>query len=161
MKRLFRVPYTFSNGLHVSAGTYVCLPVYAIENDASIIPNPTEFDGRRHYRLATSAATNANRVSKGSIGVDDFRFSTPSHTALSFGYGRAACPGRHFASLVIKMIFVKLLAEYEFQFRPERGPDGKDRLGSRPSNYMVHEFLFPWPWDWMQLRRRAGGVCPF
>lgn len=172
LKRLFREPYTFQNGLHVEAGQYVCLPIFAIENDPELIPNPKEFDGLRHYRLAAEAkiknsahgfvaSSKSSLVNRANADADDFQFSTPSPMALSFGYGRAACPGRHFASLVIKMVFVKMLSEYEFRFVPEIGRDGKERAGKRPANYMIHEFLFPWPWDWMQVKRRDGGVCPF
>lgn len=159
MKRLFKEPYTFKNGLHVNPNTYVCMPVFAIENDPELVPNPTKFDGLRHYRLATTVKMSASRKGDGESAraVHDFSFSTPSPTALSFGYGKAACPGRFFASLIIKMVFVKLLSEYDFQFVPKS--DG--RPGRRPSNYMVHEFLFPWPWDWMHVKRREGSHCPF
>ncbi|KAI0903464.1 cytochrome P450 [Ustulina deusta] len=159
LKRLFREPWTFKNGLHVEPGTYVCLPVYAIENDPERVPDPARFDGLRHYRQAMNAKGDNNGNNKASSG-DDFRFSTPSPTSLSFGYGKAACPGRFFASVAIKMVFVKLLSEYEFRFVPEDVGDGTQRVAQRPRNYMVHEFLFPWPWDWLQMRRRNGGICP-
>ncbi|KAI0456309.1 putative cytochrome P450 [Xylaria acuta] len=147
LKRLFREPYTFQNGLHVARGTYVCMPIYAIENDPAHTPHPEVFDGLRQYRLSQEAREG------GPASVNNkLQFAYPTPTNLNFGYGKAACPGRFFAGLEIKMVFAKLLTEYDFKFLPGVG---------RPSNMMVHEFLFTWPWTKMLVRRRQGGVCPF
>ena len=148
MKRLFKEPYTFSNGLHICGGTYVCLPTFAIENDHT--PNPEVFDGLRSYRQRQELRT-ANSKARGIN--EDHQFSSTDRTTLNFGYGKSACPGRFFASLVLKILFVKLLTEYDFQFHPSsRG---------RPKNIMAHEFLFCWPWQKMLVRRKKDGVSPF
>lgn len=136
MKRLFKQPFTFSNGIYVKKGTYVCLPIYAIENDSMHTANPERFDGLRNYRLRQYAEENKKQ---------EHAFSSPSRTSLNFGYGKTACPGRFFASLIIKMLFVRLLPEYEFRFLPTK---------SRPQNIMAHEFLFSWPWQKMLVRKR-------
>ncbi|GAT24847.1 2-deoxy-D-gluconate 3-dehydrogenase [Aspergillus luchuensis] len=71
---------------------------------------------------------------------------------FDFGYGKTSCPGRHFASPIIKMVFVKLLTAYEFRVL----------LGhSRPKNYEAHKFIFPWPWDRIEFRTRKDRACPF
>lgn len=146
MKRLFKQNHTFQNGLHVPKGTYVCMPIYAIENDREHTPNPEAFDGLRSYRqFMEQAATGKKHVT-------GYKFSDPTPTVLSFGYGRTACPGRFFASLFIKMLFVKLLTEYDFQLLPGT---------ERPPNMMVHEFLFTWPWQQMLVKRNNEGLCPF
>ncbi|KAI1145080.1 cytochrome P450 [Nemania diffusa] len=146
LKRLFRVPYTFQSGLHVPKGTYVCMPIYAIENDPANTPHPEVFDGLRQYRVFKQATQDKSANSS------KLQFASPTTTILNFGYGKAACPGRFFASLEIKMIFVKLLTEYDFKFLPGAG---------RPSNMMVHEFLFTWPWTKMLVKRKQGVDCPF
>ncbi|KAL4999866.1 cytochrome P450 [Aspergillus recurvatus] len=150
LKRLFLQPHTFSSGLSIPAGTYVALPVMAIENDPLHTENPQEFDGLRSYRAHQCSSMETKSPSQRQ--KSEHQFSSIEKTVLGFGYGRTACPGRFFASLTLKMTFVKLLAEYEFQFLPGTG---------RPKNYLVHEFLFPWPWDKILVRRREGGVCPF
>ncbi|KAL4736669.1 cytochrome P450 [Aspergillus similis] len=147
LKRLFLQPHTFSSGLTVSAGTYVALPVMTIENDPLHTDKPEHFDGLRSYRRNEQKP--ASLRSNPRI---DQNFSTIEKTVLGFGYGKSACPGRYFASLVLKMVFVKLLTEYDFQFLPGRG---------RPKNYLVHEFLFPWPWDKIMVKRRENKDCPF
>ncbi|RYP56826.1 hypothetical protein DL771_011601 [Monosporascus sp. 5C6A] len=147
LKRLFHQPYTFKNGLHIAEGTYVCMPTYTIENDPEITSNPESFDGLRSYRLY-------KQQQKGDVddSAKQYLFSSPTKTNLNFGYGKAACPGRFFASLTIKMLFVKLITEYEFKFLPGTG---------RPSNLMVHEFLFSWPWQKVLVKRKQDGACPF
>ena len=149
LKRLFIKPHTFQNGLHIPAGTYVCLPTFAIENDPQHTVDPENFDGLRSYRQK-QLERSRNNISASSTGKHEF--SSIDRTILNFGYGKTACPGRFFASVIIKILFVKLLTEYEFSFLPGEG---------RPKNLMVHEFLFCWPWQKMLLRKRPVGECPF
>jgi cytochrome P450 len=147
MKRLFRQDHTFSNGLSLSAGTYACMPTFAIENDPVNTPDPERFDGLRYYRAALLPEDKPG--AGGHIEADsrEHLFSTPGKTALNFGYGKSACPGRFFASIIIKMLFYKLLTEYDVKFLPGQG---------RPSNIMLHEFLFCWPWQKMLISRRQN-----
>ena len=148
MKRWFKQAHTFADGTHVPADTYACMPVFAIENDPSKIPNPERFDGLRAYR--------ASRGEGGKLldekEREDLKFSSPTPSFLNFGYGKTACPGRFFASVVVKMVMVKALTDYEFKFLPG---------AERPSNIITHEFLFTWPWNKMLVRRRPKGACPF
>ncbi|KAI1345530.1 cytochrome P450 [Xylaria sp. FL0043] len=143
MKRLFRQAYTFQDGTHVSEGTYVAMPVFAIENDPSITAAPEKFDGLRAYRARRHAGADSQ---------SELLFSSPGPNFLNFGYGKTACPGRFFASVVVKMVIVKALTEYDFKFLPGSG---------RPKNILAHEFLFTWPWTNMLVRRKAKGTCPF
>ncbi|KAI0466541.1 cytochrome P450 [Xylaria cf. heliscus] len=145
MKRLFKKSYTFRNGIHVPKGTYTAMMLSEIENDPEQTPNPEMFDALRSYR------------EKQMLGLDnpasrEYDFSTTTRTALGFGYGRTACPGRFFASLVIKMVFVKLLTEYEFRFLPGEG---------RPQTINLYDFLITSPAQKILVRRRAGNNCPY
>ena len=149
MKRLFKQPHTFENGLHLPKGSYACLPIFAIENDPANTPDPEVFDGLRSYRRRQQRQTNN---SKPKAGDEEHLFSSTEHNILNFGYGKSACPGRYFASLVLKILFAKLLTEYEFDFLPGT---------KRPQNIMIHEFLFCWPWQKMLVRRKKDGMCPF
>ncbi|KAI1384137.1 putative cytochrome P450 [Hypoxylon trugodes] len=146
--RMFNEDYTFQNGLHVPKGTYTAMPIYAIENDTAHTPNPDKFDGLRNYRLIMENQASDKADDEGRR----FFFSTPGRTVLNFGYGRHACPGRHFASLVLKILFTKFLTEYEFKFLPGAG---------RPKNLLAHEFLFTAPWQRMLIRKKEKGTCPF
>lgn len=143
MKRLFKTAYTFQDGTHVEAGTYACMPVFSIENDPSITPEPEKFDGLRAFRAAREAGLDK---------VGDYLFSTPGPNFLNFGYGKTACPGRFFASVTVKMIMTKAFTDYEFKFLPG---------AQRPKNILLHEFLFTWPWTKMLVRRKEKACCPF
>ncbi|KAK4234571.1 cytochrome P450 [Achaetomium macrosporum] len=144
VKRWFKEGHTFADGTHVRAGTYACMPVYAIENDPARVDCPERFDGLRWYRAA-KATQDANEAKL-------YRFSSPAPDFLNFGYGKTACPGRFVASVVVKMVMVKALADYEFRFLPG---------AERPGNIVAHEFLFTWPWQRMLVRKRPRGGCPF
>ncbi|KAI0592803.1 hypothetical protein F4775DRAFT_597845, partial [Biscogniauxia sp. FL1348] len=90
-----RAPHTFRGGLHVPRGTFACMPIAAIENDAAHVRggdgDPAVFDALRYYRLRLQAPDeHAARACD---------FASPTRTSLSFGYGRNACPGRFFAAL--------------------------------------------------------------
>lgn len=145
LKRFFKREHTFSNGLNIPQGSYICFPIHAIENDPRNVDNPGVFDGLRSYKQRQQYELDDRKR-------EDFLFSSMQPTVLNFGYGKTACPGRHFASLIIKMLFVKLLPEYEFKYL-----DGE----TRPSNLMAHEFLFCWPWHQMMVKRKPNGLSPF
>ena len=114
-----------------------------MENDPEKITNPMKFDGLRAYKERKEAATGTEK---------ELLFSSPGKDFLNFGYGKMACPGRFFASVVVKMIVAKALADFEFQFPPGT---------SRPRNLLIHEFPFTWPTNKMRVRRKAKPVCPF
>ncbi|KAI1114208.1 putative cytochrome P450 [Nemania sp. NC0429] len=148
MKRRFKKSHTFQNGLHISEGTYACLPTYAIENDPRNTVDPETYDGLRSYRKRMQKLSRGDtRGSK----EDQFSYGNDP-AALNFGYGKWACPGRYFASMMIKMVFVKLVTEYDFKFLPGRG---------RPDNIELHEFLFVLPGERLLVKRKSVGTCPF
>ncbi|KAI0442762.1 cytochrome P450 [Xylaria telfairii] len=145
MKRLFKKPHTFRNGIRVPEGTYTAMMISEIMNDPEHTPNPEVFDALRSYR------------EKQTLGLDnpttkDFDFSAASRISLGFGYGRTACPGRFFASLVIKMVFVKLLTEYDLRFLP--GEDNHQAI-------YRSELVSMSPTQKILVRRRAGNNCPY
>lgn len=149
VRRIFKQPHTFANGLHVPKDTYACVATYAIENDPEIVLDPDIFDGLRSYRHRQLNETDHSGSKTFST---DHQFTSPEPDALSFGYGKYACPGRHFAALLIKVLIVKLITEYDFKFLPGT---------ERPKNMMIHEFMFCWPWQKMLLKRKYDRSCPF
>jgi ent-kaurene oxidase len=141
LKRIMQQSYTLENGTHLPKGAYVCVAAHAIENDPKVFPEPEKFDGLRSFNMqgaSTESRTNA--------------FAATDTTVLGFGHGKTACPGRFFASLVIKMSIIKLITEYDFKFLPGQG---------RPKNWVAHEFLFASPWDKIYMKRKEKGTCPF
>jgi cytochrome P450 len=123
LRRLFKQSFTLNDGTHIPRSGYVAMPIYAVENDPKVTPDPTVFNGLRNYHLRQTHSANRS----------EYQFASPEPTALQFGYSKMACPGRHSASLVVKMVVVKLLSEFEFRFSPGTG---------RPQNLLAHDFLF-------------------
>jgi cytochrome P450 len=75
-------------------------------------------------------------------------FRTVDTDILTWGAGRAACPGRAIADVAAKVFLVRLLDEYDFGF-----VDGK-RL--EPSTF--HEFVYFNPDNEMLFRRRKASA---
>ncbi|KAL1852790.1 hypothetical protein Daus18300_012034 [Diaporthe australafricana] len=100
--------FTFHDGLTVPAGTRIAFPIQEFLRDQEIFDNPDRFDSFRFVHLKESDARTEE-------GVNTWRASHANKWNLAFGYGNHGCPGRFFAVRLIKMIFVKLLVDYNFQ----------------------------------------------
>lgn len=142
LKRLLRQSHTFlsvSPPITIKKGTIVALPAMAIENDPDHCVDPEKYDPLRTYRRGAGEPPHqwANKHS----------YSAIEETVLGFGYGKLACPGRFFATLVLKIMLVKLLTEFDVRLAP-----GK----KRPESHVVHEFLFIMPWEKLEIRRRGS-----
>lgn len=123
--------HTLSDGLKLKKGQFVCISGYSRATDPYLFPSPKEYDALRAYNQNLQGHR-ARPFS--SVLADDFRW----------GAGRWACPGRYIATLMAKVILVKLLDEYEFKFVGEK----------RPPNALLHEFVFFHPDTKLLTRRR-------
>ncbi|CAI6331425.1 unnamed protein product [Periconia digitata] len=135
--RFIEEPIVLSTGLHLQPGQFITTSGHSLAMDPDIFPNPRVYNALRAYEegLAVHRAQPFR-----SVDSKDHRW----------GAGRWACPGRSIASLVSKVILVKLLDEYEFSFVA-------NRLGvpTRPATQITHEFVFMSPDSKMLVRRRA------
>ncbi|KAF3396875.1 Cytochrome P450 monooxygenase paxP [Talaromyces pinophilus] len=116
---------TLSDGTRLERGTFVSVPTYCIARDAEYYPSPLTFDGFRFSRLRESSAEDSNK----------HQFTSTGPANLAFGYGLNACPGRMFASCLMKIILGWALLGYDFQF-----PHGQR---DRPSNIHMDERIWP------------------
>ncbi len=101
------------------------MPKYSIARDSAFYESPLTFQPFRFSDLRQRSAEDANRHQLTSTGP----------TNLAFGYGHAACPGRAFAAMEMKMILGHIVHEYDFKF-----PDGQT---DRPENVYVDERIWP------------------
>lgn len=122
---------TLPNGTQLKKGSFITTSGHSTAHDAELFPDPHKYDALRYYKgnLEKHRAQPFR-----SVEGEDHRW----------GAGRWACPGRFIASAVSKMILVKLLDEYEFQF-----VDGK-----RPATSVVHEFVYMDPGIKIMMRRK-------
>ena len=134
-KRKVRVPMTLSDGFHLPKNSTFFMAIGPPAQDEAVTPNPRIFEGFRHFNDRLKPRQN-----------NLHQFITTDQSSMHFGHGKYACPGRFFASNVIKLILGHLLSEYEFRF-----PNGQ----GRPRNIEVLEYIFPDPKAQILFRKRA------
>jgi Cytochrome P450 len=89
--------------------------------DEDLMENATTFDA---FRFARARAQPDMQ--------NQYTFEQASTDNLLFGLGRHACPGRHFASVLLKPILVHILVHYDIKFREGAPlPQGKWTLKFR------------------------------
>lgn len=86
LTRIAMVPYTFSDGTRVPAGTFLGAPTTATHLDSELYLDPEIFDPKRHLRGEEDSSKKAPQ-----------QLVATSPTWIPFGHGKSACPGRMFA----------------------------------------------------------------
>ena len=125
--------HVLSDGIKLKKGQFLCISGYCRAMDPNLFPDPEKYDGLRAYKQD----------------LQDHRarpFSSPLADDYRWGAGRWACPGRYIATLMAKVILVRLLGDYEFQFCGQE----------RPQNALLHEFVFFHPDTQLLMRRRQA-----
>ncbi|KAI1127997.1 cytochrome P450 [Nemania abortiva] len=111
--------YVLKDGSTVEKGDWVCIPQLAMMHDAQRYSNPEAF---RPFRFAE--ANSALREGHGTSLIPD---KTPTSLTTAtvewpiWGLGIAACPGRFYASLVLKLLVIQILEEWECKLSDIRG----------------------------------------
>ncbi|KAF2967351.1 hypothetical protein GQX73_g6208 [Xylaria multiplex] len=118
---------TLKDGTYIPKGSRICWANDNQINDPSITPNPEVFDPLRSYVKRHSSPDQMNKHLAGQTSPDN----------LSFGYGKLACPGRHFGVNEFKLIMARLIMEYDFKL--------PDNATSRPRLISIDEFMFTDP----------------
>jgi cytochrome P450 len=80
LNRLALIPFKFSNGVTIPAGTLFGLPVHSVHTDEEIYPDAQVFDGFRFLKLREKEGGDASR----------HQMVTTSSELLGFGLGRHA-----------------------------------------------------------------------
>lgn len=99
MDRVCTKPYTIKPAspdekpLFIEEGTVLWFPIYALQRDPTIYPNPERFDPERFN--------------------DENKANINPYTYLPFGVGPRNCIGNRFALLEIKLIFFHILSKFE------------------------------------------------
>lgn len=102
-------PFTFSDGTYVPSGTMLAVPVHHIGRDPSLFPeHPDQFDP---YRFTKQRENDGEG--------NHLQFASITNGTMAFGWGKAACPGRFFASMEIKLILMHLVMHYDFKVNGE------------------------------------------
>ncbi|KAB8272529.1 cytochrome P450 [Aspergillus minisclerotigenes] len=130
--RVVKKDLVLSDGLRLPKGTHICMASGPIGMDTKYVSDPNTFDAFRYVDGDKAQS----------------QFVHTSATSMHFGLGRYACPGRFFATFVLKAILSRFLVEYEFRFGP-------DQVG-RPKNMLLGDKIVPNTSVDVYVRKRTG-----
>lgn len=118
-------PFTFSDGLHVPRGQWICVPYRAMMRDEKFFHRADVFDGRR-FLPKLGEAFDASKAG----------LSHSSDDWLLWGVSRLTCPGKFYSTAVLKLVFAELLTGYDCElegFKGERAFMWRGTLVPKPS----------------------------
>ncbi|KAK1975932.1 cytochrome P450 [Colletotrichum cereale] len=107
---------TTPSGVQIPPGYQVGIPAYSIHFDTEIYGTDAEtFKPFRFYNKRQDARGTGDNL-KGARQA----WATTSSDYLSFGAGLNSCPGRFFASGMLKVLMANILMKYDFEFQEKR-----------------------------------------
>ncbi|MCJ1380205.1 hypothetical protein MMC17_003308 [Xylographa soralifera] len=133
-------PFQFHDGLTLPVGARFGFPIKALQSDPDNFNKPLNFDGFRFARaspIENDVVENNRKWGASSIGT----------TNLAFGYGNHVCPGRFYAVREVKMVFTKLIMEYDVKWDKP--------VSTRPPAVHVEGQFIPNMQQKICLRRRS------
>ena len=131
-----------SDGTILHSGDAIAMHSGPMSQDPAYYKNATCFDGDRFYN-APSDEPDATRNSE-----NDYTGIEPG--ILSWGNGRFSCPGRWYASAMIKLLLAKFILEYDFEF-----PEGR---GRRPKDFIMDVHVLPDMKQKMLVKKRSESI---
>jgi len=98
--------FTFSNGLHLRYSAYFAIDTTSQEMNPALWGDPYKFVPFRFSDARAKAGPGDRKI---------WFTSTSPKDAMQFGYGKQSCPGRGFATLMLKIFLATLLHEFEVE----------------------------------------------
>ncbi|KAK8851035.1 cytochrome P450 [Apiospora arundinis] len=134
-------PFTFSDGLSVARGEWVCVPHRSMMRDSRFFPNALEFQPFRFYQPP--------KKDGGQVFPNRGSFLTDaSDSWLVWGSGRILCPGRFYATAVQKLVVAQMLLGYDCELAPLPGPRSvqwRSTIVPKPSIQLLVKEKKAWP----------------
>ncbi|KAK5996321.1 Cytochrome P450 monooxygenase gloP [Cladobotryum mycophilum] len=142
--------YQATKDLLIPPGTNISVAAWSIHHDASFYENPHEYDALRFSRprediaQKTQSGVITEKNIENAIAVDKVNsLSTTSETFLAWGHGRKSCPGRYFATDVMRLVIASMVKDYEIE-----------PLLVRPKNKWIMDTILPPGGAMLRIRRR-------
>ncbi|KIM55430.1 hypothetical protein SCLCIDRAFT_1150094 [Scleroderma citrinum Foug A] len=110
---------TLSDGTLIPEGTHVSIPTYAIHHDHNVYENPEIFDPFRFVRLQDKLG-----------GGTRYQMVAVHPESLGFGLGKAACPGRFFAAMLLKSMLTHIILSYDVKLEDDAAPPRSIYVGT-------------------------------
>ncbi|KAL8823103.1 MAG: hypothetical protein Q9191_006174 [Dirinaria sp. TL-2023a] len=98
------------DGTNMPKGGWVGIPVLGIHRDERFYADPYVYQPFRYVKERST-----DEKQKAAAWEDELEASKPTTTYLGYGYGRHACPGRWFATLMLKMISAYIAINYDIE----------------------------------------------
>ena len=116
-----------SDGTTILPGNTIAMPSGPMAHDQAYYDDPLKFDGYRFYRATAEGTEGVSQSENEYVGIE------PGN--LSWGNGRFSCPGRWYASAMMKLLLATLILEYDFGF-----PEGQS---VRPVDVVMDLHVLP------------------
>lgn len=132
-RTIMNKPFEFSDGMVLPAGTRIGFPVKPSQIDSTVFQDPLDMQPFRFLKLARDDVRNDEGVNIWAASHADatnFAYVYKVHSSdientnhhPRFGYGNHVCPGPFFGVRVIKVVFTRLILEYDISWsRTEKG----------------------------------------
>jgi len=116
-----------SDGTVILPGDTIAMPSGPMAQDQIYYKDPTKFDGYRFFNATAKGQDATQGLENGYTEIE------PGN--LSWGNGRFSCPGRWYASLMMKLLLAKFILEYDFEFPQSQTV--------RPSDFVMDVHVLP------------------
>jgi len=127
--------HTFSDGTVIPRGTTIAIAIDSIHLNEKIYADALKFDPFRFVALQEQDNTGKR-----------FDMATTAVDSLTFGHGKHACPGRHFAASELKLMLAHVVMNYDVKLEKE---------GVRPRDTWIMSACIPNPSAKVLFRRRV------
>jgi cytochrome P450 len=123
-QRIATSTFALHDGTIISEGTCISMPAGPMAMDPEYYSNPRKFSATR---FCTPDNTGLERSGEGFHRV--LEFVDTENGNLHWGHGRFTCPGRWYASAVMKLMLAKIIENFDAKF-----PEGQSKR--MPNVYM-------------------------
>jgi len=105
--RLTLAPISLPGNPIIPRGTYLCMAAGSMAMDPSFYPSPNIFSPQRFYAADSSSQQGTKR---------NLDFVSTESGNIHWGSGRFTCPGRWYASAMMKTVLALVVTRYDVMF---------------------------------------------
>jgi cytochrome P450 len=116
-QRIVKKPIELSNGMILSAGTFVVVPLVPYLLDEECWDSPQSFDGFRFSKIRACLPEKEG---------EQWEYGHSSMKMMTFGLGRHVCPAAFLASQLIKMNLAHIMLNYEVELLEDRNEETRN-----------------------------------